>query len=125
MSLPVSGQVSTVNSKLAATLETIRIEDLIRNDYWFGRPSANRKAMGRTFVAKAVNNATTTCAFRDRILSDPALRRMCGWEKRNQVPSEATFSRVFAEFAESRLCERVHEALIKRTLSDQGRNTGS
>ena len=58
-------------------------------------------------------------------ISDPVLRRMCGWEKRNRVPSEATFSRVFAEFAESRLCERVHEALIKRTLSDQGRNTGS
>lgn len=76
-------------------------------------------------MAKAVNNAPTTRAFRDRLLSDPVLRRMCGWEKRNQVPSEATFSRVFAEFAESRLCERVHEALIKRTLSDQGRNTGS
>jgi len=38
--------------------------------------------------------------------------------ERSQIPSEATFSRVFAEFAESRLCERVHEALIKRTLSD-------
>ncbi|MCX7000964.1 MAG: transposase [Candidatus Sumerlaeota bacterium] len=112
------GPLTPYHTELAAILEVVRIEDWIKDDYWFGRPSADRKALGRAFVAKAVNNAPTTRAFRDRLLSDPVLRRMCGWEKRNQVPSEATFSRVFAEFAESRLCERVHEALIKRTLSD-------
>ena len=112
------GPLTPYHTDLAAILEVVRIEDWIKDDYWFGRPSADRKALGRAFVAKAVNNAPTTRAFRDRLLSDPVLRRMCGWEKRNQVPSEATFSRVFAEFAESRLCERVHEALIKRTLSD-------
>lgn len=112
------GFLTEYHRDVAVILEVVRIEDFIRNEYWFGRPSADRKALGRAFVAKAVNNAPTTRAFRDRLLSDPVLRRMCGWEKRNQVPSEATFSRVFAEFAESRLCERVHEALIKRTLSD-------
>ena len=112
------GPLTPYHKDLAAILEVVRIEDFIRNEYWFGRPSADRKALGRAFVAKAVQNAPTTRAFRDRLLSDPVVRRICGWEKRSQVPSEATFSRVFAEFAESRLCERVHEALIKRTLSD-------
>ena len=111
------GPLTPYHMELAAILEVIRTEDWIIDDHWFDRPTANRKALGRAFVAKAVNNAPTTRAFRDRLLSDSVLRRICGWE-RSQIPSEATFSRVFAEFAESRLCERVHEALIKRTLSD-------
>jgi hypothetical protein len=43
---------------------------------------------------------------------------MCGWEEKDQVPSEPTFSRAFREFAQSKLPERVHEALIKRMLPD-------
>ncbi len=30
-----------------------------------------------------------------------ALRRVCGWERRSQIPSPATFSRAFAQFAAS------------------------
>lgn len=112
------GQLTEYHMKLAAILEVVRIEDFFRNEYWFGRPSADRKALGRAFIAKAVYNAPTTCAFLDRLRTDAVLRRMCGWEKRSQVPSEATFSRAFAECAKSRIPERVHEALIKQTLSD-------
>ena len=35
-----------------------------------------------------------------------------------QVPDEATFSRAFAEFAEAKLAERVHEALVKAYLGE-------
>lgn len=34
------------------------------------------------------------------------------------VPDEATFSRAFAEFAEAKLAEHVHEALVKNYLGD-------
>jgi hypothetical protein len=37
-------------------------------------------------------------------------------ERVGAVPSEATFSRAFAEMAECYLSARVQEALIKRTL---------
>jgi hypothetical protein len=70
------------------------------------------------FIAKAVSNTPTTKAFRDRLRTDTVLRRMCGWETRSQIPSESTFSRAFAECAKSGILELVHEALIKRTLSD-------
>jgi len=46
------GPLTEYHQKLAATLETVRIEDLIRNDYWFGRPSADRKALGRRLSLK-------------------------------------------------------------------------
>jgi len=35
---------------------------------------------------------------------------------RDQIPDESTFSRAFAEFAESRLPEEIHEALIKKHM---------
>jgi hypothetical protein len=44
------------------------------------------------------------------------LRRICGWERRSDIPSEATFSRAFAEFAAQSLPERVHEHVVRRHL---------
>jgi hypothetical protein len=43
---------------------------------------------------------------------------ICGWERRSEVPSEAAFSRAFAEFAAQNLPERVHEQLVHRRLRD-------
>lgn len=45
--------------------------------------------------------------------------RICGWETQNEIPSESTFSRAFAEFANSELASRVHETLIKTTYQEQ------
>jgi len=50
---------------------------------------------------------------------DVARSRRCGFEGRSAVPSESTFSRAFAEFAESSLPARVHEALIQKTHKDR------
>ena len=112
------GPLNEFHRKVAATLETVLIEQEISIEYWFGRPASNRQALGRAFVAKAVSNAPNTADFRNRILADPVLRRICGWEERFQVPSISTFSRAFHEFAESKLPERVHQALLARTISD-------
>lgn len=50
----------------------------------------------------------------DRLTVDPCLRRICGWEKKQDIPDESTFSRAFSEFANSRLLERVHDVLVTR-----------
>ena len=91
------GTLTEFHRKVAATLEMVRIEAEISDDYWFGRPMSNRKALGRAFVAKAVSNAPGARNFRGQILGDSTLRRMCGWEEKYHVPSEATFSRAFGE----------------------------
>ena len=44
-----------------------------------------------------------------------ALRRLCGWSQGAAVPR--TFSRAFSDFAEAP-CQRLHEALIDKTLRD-------
>ena len=55
----------------------------------------------------------------DRLDTDVALRRICGWEKKSAVPSESVFSRAFAEFSDTQLPQRVHEALIRNTHHDR------
>jgi len=40
-------------------------------------------------------------------------------KKKSSLPSEATFSRAFEEFAESELGDKVHEALVEENLLEQ------
>ena len=79
-----------------------------------GRPPEDRRALARAFVAKAVLGVPTTTALIERLDVDKSLRRILGWERRSQVPLEATFSRSFAEFAEGDLPAKMHAALIER-----------
>jgi hypothetical protein len=98
----------------------VRIEEFIYSTRGFpGRPAKDRTAIARAFVAKMVYNQPTTRALLDRLSTDSALRRICGWERKNDVPDEWTFSRAFAEFSSSRLPERVHEALIKKSYATE------
>jgi transposase len=114
------GPLTEAHRKLIATLEVLRVEAFVRS--WPalpGRPPHDRAALARAFVAKAVMQIPTTVMLVERLQADRQLRRLCGWESAGQVPSEATFSRGFAEFARSALPGRVHEALIKRTHEER------
>ena len=109
------GELSEKQRKLVSILELIRIEDFIATSKgWRGRPEKDRRGIARAFVAKVVYNMTTTRELLERLESDTTLRRICGWERRNEIPSEATFSRAFAQFAQSKLPEEVHKALIEK-----------
>jgi len=105
--------------QLVTILEVVRIEQYVP-DYRFyeGRPRKTRCAIARSFVAKMVYNMDTTRGLWERLHSDKNLRRICGWESKGHLPSEATFSRAFAEFAETRLPQQVHEALVKKTFME-------
>ena len=107
--------------QLITVLEVVRIEQFIP-DYRFyeGRPRKTRAAVARSFVAKMVYNMDSTRALWERLHSDKNLRRLCGWESARSIPSEATFSRAFAEFAETGLPQRVHEALVKKVYGETG-----
>ncbi len=49
---------------------------------------------------------------------EPFLTCWRGLPGRAAIPSEATFSRAFSDFADSALPSRLHEALIDKTLRD-------
>src|SRR5712691_1245362 len=109
------GELSEKQKQLVAILEMLGLEGFIsRSQGYAGRPTEDRRAIGRAFVAKAVYNLVTTRQLLERLASDPSLRRLCGWERASAVPSEATFSRAVAEFTRNKLPERVHAALIEK-----------
>ena len=107
--------------RLIIVLDTIGLEAYVPGPPCFGRGRKpdDRRALARTFVAKALLGLPTTTALVERLKVDKSLRRICGWETRREVPSEATFSRAFAEFAESNLPAQLHEALVKRSLGQR------
>lgn len=114
------GELTEKQQQLVMTLELVRVEEFLGTPYGLpGRPAADRTAIARAFVAKMVFSMPTTKVLIDRLTSDPQLRRICGWERQNEIPREWTFSRAFAEFAASRLPERVHEALIDRSYAGE------
>ena len=84
-----------------------------------GQPEANRCALACAFLAKAVLDLKTTRALIDRLQADSKLRRLCGFDLRFALLSEATLSRAFEEFAATELLERVHAGMIKDTLCGQ------
>ena len=101
-------------------LEWVRIETFTQESWsGTGRPPHERAWLANAFVAKAVLGLTTTAGLIERLTIDRALRRICGFALCKKLPSESTFSRAFAEFAEQHLAERVHEALIKEHLGEE------
>ncbi|VFM96436.1 MAG: Transposase domain (DUF772) [Candidatus Kentron sp. G] len=113
------GPLSKKQQQLTEVLDVAKIERHIPYTGGFGRPLADRAAIARAFIAKAVYNIPTTEMLLDRLDSDIRLRWICGWERKSDIPSQSTFSRAFAEFAESHLLERVHASIIDTHLAEQ------
>jgi hypothetical protein len=109
------GELSAKQKQLVKILELLQLEHFLKGrQRVVGRPPEDRQAIARAFLAKAVYNLETTRQLLERLASDERLRRLCGWERRGELPSEATFSRAFAEFARSELPARVHEAVLEK-----------
>jgi len=114
------GTLTPKLEKVIYVLEWVRIEEFTETSWCgVGRPPHERAWLANAFVAKTVLGLTTTVALIDRLSVDRSLKRICGFPPCKKLPSEATFSRAFEEFAEGRLAERVHEALIKEHLGDE------
>jgi len=113
--------ISEKQARLIAILEMVRIENTIHAvaEGLVGRPREDRQALARAFVAKAFHNMQTTDELIERLKVDKNLRRICGWERRGEIPSASTFSRSFAEFAQMRLAELTHRELIREHQSER------
>ena len=100
--------------QLVAILEVLKIECFVAkpSPYVRGVKPKDRRCLARAFVAMAFYKGTDRKAFRERLLVDAPLRKVCGWTHRGQVPSEATFSRAFRDFAETELPDQVHAVQV-------------
>ncbi|MDQ2776095.1 MAG: transposase [Acidobacteriota bacterium] len=114
------GPLSDAARLLIAVLEMIPLSrHLAPSRGWLGRPSKDRQALAGAFIAKAVYGLQTTRQLIERLQVDRQLRLVCGWNSARSIPHEATFSRVFGEFARTELPQRLHEALILKTQRDR------
>lgn len=105
--------------KLIHTIETLQLNLTLPADSQFlGRKRADRLTLAHCFVAKCVLNIPTTKALIERLTIDSSLRRIVGYDRKNEVPNESTFSRAFAEFANMELFQHNHGTLIKTHLGD-------
>src|SRR4051794_12212442 len=116
----MDGPLTAHHRQFVSVLGLARIETFLPSWYGLvGRPPAERAALARSFIAKAVFNLPTTRLLIDMLAADKTLRRLCGWQRAGEVPSESTFSRAFAAFADSALPSRLHDALIEETHADR------
>jgi hypothetical protein len=108
--------------RLVTILELVEIEKYVPKtslNQWMGRKILEREAIARAFVAKAVYNHPFTRSTIEQLKTTSNVRHICGFEKVSDIPSEATFSRAFEEFAKTGLGERVHQALVERYLKPE------
>ena len=114
------GSLTPKLEKLIHTLEWGRVEEFVSGSWCgVGRPPHERAWLANALVAKVVLGLLTTAGLIERLTIDRALRRICDFALCRKLPSEATFSRDFEEFAQGRLAERVQEALVKEALGEE------
>ena len=104
--------------KLIHILELTRIEDFVSSAH-AGRPPHERGWFANAFVAEVVLEILTARGLIDRLQNDCVLRRLCGFSLTRALPSESSFSRAFADFAQSSLAKCAHKALVKHYLGDE------
>ena len=116
---PVLGPISDRGSLFIAVCAMVPLAKLLPSGRWNGRPSKDRQSIARAFLAKSVYGFVHTRQLLEVLANDATLRQFCGWTHARQVPHESTFSRAFAEFANSQLATAAHEALIRSTHAKQ------
>lgn len=96
-------------------LEILQIEKTILRYNFLerGRPPKHHACIARAFVAKHVLNLPTTSHLICRLKCDKNLRYICGWLPCEKIPSESTFSRVFAFLSSFGHLDLLHERLVK------------
>lgn len=106
-------EMTRMHQRLIAIVELVRVEGFIPSSQGcVGRPEQDRCAIARAFIAKNLYNLGETKTLIEFLTNDPILRRICGWERKKDIPSESTFSRAFAEFADNGLATRMHRAFV-------------
>jgi hypothetical protein len=101
-------------------LETVDIDKHIpHGSARTGRALIDRRSIARAFMAKTYYDLPTTSLLIEILGVQATLRKICGFERVSDIPSEATFSRAFGEYSESGLGDHVLAGLVKEHVGDK------
>ena len=117
-------ELDPLSAKEREFVQVISLLDLpshMKDFHWrgFGRKKKSRTNMAKAFVAKSVYKFETTDILIEYLKNGKNIRRLCGWELACEIPSSATFSRAFAEFATNSLPQKIHEAMVIKHCSQK------
>jgi len=109
------GELGDKDRLFVQIIVLLNLERFVRQYDWkgVGCPPHERLWLVHAFVAMQVYQFATREALIDSLRARPTLRRLCGWESVEQVPSASTFCRTFHQFAQDQLPQAIHEALVK------------
>jgi hypothetical protein len=115
------GELTEKQKEFVMVVEAMDLEKYLPEFCWagLGRRRKSRLSLLKGFVAKSVFGYQNTKIMIENGKGNPTIRRLCGWERECDVPSESTFSRAFAEFAKSELPQRIHEGMVKKHLGEK------
>ena len=109
------GPLTKLDQQFCAVVSLTDLRRFTRRYDWCGNgcPPHQRTSLARAFIAKHVYQFPTTAALLDALKSRPTLRRLCDWESAGDIPSEPTFSRAFAAFAQDQLPQQIHAHMVQ------------
>jgi hypothetical protein len=109
------GPLTEADHKFVQVLSLLRLDPLLQRYQAIGkgRPPHSRRSLACAFLAKSVYQFPTTAALIEALHARKTLRRFCGYETPGDLPNESTFSRAFAQFAQTELPQQLHAALIE------------
>lgn len=84
-----------------------------------GRKPSSRLAMFKLLLVKHVWNFPTTKDALAEVRRAPSMRRLCGWESQSDIPSEATMSRAFGDFAADETASSLFADFVKKVTKGQ------
>lgn len=111
------GYLTNKHEQLIQMLDLLDLNEIYPRTIWdscFGRPIKHRHAFVIAFIARTIFNIAKTKDLIDYLNVDRALRVICGFDGRSTsaVPSEASFSREFAQLCKLGIPDKIHQSLI-------------
>jgi hypothetical protein len=117
-----SDPLTEKEKRLVLILELLQDQRFVPKSFFtqcLGRKLRYRESIARSVVAKSVYGYPFTRSLIEAPKITPSLREICGFDKASDIALESTFGRAFADFADSCLGDRVHEALVEQSLKTQ------
>ena len=109
------GPLNERENLFVKVISLINLDHHMRDYRWkgIGRKRKSRICLMKSFILKAIYNLDSTKVLIQLLRSSDKLRRLCGWERLEEIPSEPTFSRGFLEFSKGELTQKIHASLAK------------
>ena len=115
------GELDEEQKLFVRVAESLELRQIAARYGWCGngRKPSSRLAIFKLLLMKHVWNWPETKDALGEVRRSPALRRLCGWEAKSDIPSESTVSRAFADFAIDKMADDLLARFAGKIFKDR------